>query len=74
MAAAALSESTPAAIGMRTGVASSSSSALSPARSEPMSTVTFRPGSIVSSACGVGRRCHGVVVEVRRGAADRRRG
>ncbi len=40
MAAAAFSESTPSAIGIRTGVEMSSRSALSPARSDPISTAT----------------------------------
>ena len=49
VAAAALSESTPAAIGIRTAVASERSGSDSPERSEPISTAARTPGSTVSS-------------------------
>ena len=58
VAAAALSESTPPAIGIRTGVASASSSSLNPARSEPirMAARAGRSRSSIDRGVRVGRQ------------------
>ena len=69
VAAAALSESTPGAIGIRTAVASSRSESDSPDRSEPISTAARSPGSTPSSGVGVGVGGHGEQVDAGRARA-----
>ena len=64
VAAAALSESTPAAIGIRTAVASERSGSDSPERSEPISTAARTPGVDGVERRGIGIGCHREEVDV----------